>query len=440
MRGNMSDFVLNYEGKDLLKDLRKLSETQSMKDVKNITHTQFPGTHCPLTGALLVSRGIKDSLALVVGTDECVYYSKSMTISFAGFGGLHGRVVSVRLDTNDITFGSVEKVEEAFVELVEDYQPSCVFLISTCLIEIIGDDFDALAAKLTKQYNLPVLPVHTEHFKCEDHLPGVERGLTACADLMEKSECNGKVNILGQRQGDFEKSELYKTLQSVGVEINLQLPKICTLNEVKSASKAKMNIVVNATAIGLAKKMQENLGIPYVVFYKYASQETAFKAYQDIFKILDKEIPNNIVSLYETLKKRYADSLEMYKGLTYVYGGAPFTSFEHNRLLVEMGLIPKLLQISSIGDDDSENIKAIIEKYDPLMARIPNMAGMLNVYERLKPDLSFGVGFPGMLTKLGITPVRFEDAHDMIGLENSQLFLDGMEKAYQEYTKLKEIN
>ncbi len=438
MRGSMSELVLNYEGKDLLKKLKKLSEVSSMKDVKNITHTQFPGKHCPLTGALLVAKGIKDSLALVVGTDECVYYSKAMTISFDGYGGLHGRMVSVRLDTNDITFGSVEKVEEAFEELTEHYKPSCVFLISTCLIEIIGDDFDALASALTKKYNIPVLPVHTEHFKCEDHLPGVERALTACAEFIEKLECNNKVNILGQRAGEFEKSELYKYLTNSHVEINLQLPKECHLEEVKLAARAKLNIVVNATAIGLAKKMKEKLGIPYVIFYKYASPETNYKVYQDIFKILEKEIPKEITSLYENLKKSYEETKNTFEGLSYIYGGTPFTTFEFNKLLCEMGLVPQLLQIGDIQEEDADDIKAITTKHDPLVARIPNMAGLLNVHQRLMPTFTFGVGYPGMLTKLGIIPVRFEGAQDMLGLEVSQLFLDGMKKAYQDYTDNKE--
>ncbi len=120
----MFESALNFKNRNLLEKLTRLKSVSNMKNVKNITHTQFPGTHCPLTGALLLSRGFKDSLALVVGTDECVYYSKSMTISFSGYGGMHGRVVSVHLDTNDITFGSVEKVEEAYEELIEDYSLS----------------------------------------------------------------------------------------------------------------------------------------------------------------------------------------------------------------------------------------------------------------------------------------------------------------------------
>ncbi len=434
----MFDSVLNYKNKNLLEKVGRLNTVTSMKDVKNITHTQFPGKHCPLTGALLVSRGIKDSLALVVGTDECVYYSKSMTISFAGYGGLHGRVVSVRLDTNDITFGSVEKVEEAFEELVEDYTPSCVFLISTCLIEIIGDDFDALAAALTKKYNLPVLPVHTEHFKCEDHLPGVERALSACTDIMEKTENTNTINILGQRQGEFEKTEVYQILQESGIEINLQLPRECTLDIVKTAPKAKMNLVVNSTAHSLAERMEEKFGTPYVIFDKSSSHETIFKAYKEIFETFGIPLPQKITDKYEATRENFESKRNIFDGLTYIYSASPFITFENNRLLTEFGLEPLLLQVGSVNKHDMEDIKAILEKHNPYVARIPNSPAMANIYETLKPNFSFGIGYPGELEKMNIIPVRFHSSHNKLGFELAELFLEAIDKAHEDYKNLME--
>ncbi len=434
----MFESVLDYSKRNLLDKLERLSKTTSMKDVKNITHTQFPGKHCPLTGALLVSRGLKDSLALVVGTDECVYYSRSMALGFTGYGGLHGRVVSVRLDTNDITFGSVEKVEEAFDELVQEYTPSCVFLISTCLIEIIGDDFDALATSLTQKHNIPVLPVHTEHFKCEDHLPGVERSLTACVNLMEKLDTTETVNVLGQRHGEFTQTEVYSVLEEARIEINLQFPRECTLDIVKTAPRAKMNLVVNDTALPLAQKMQEKFGTPYVYFTNSASPETVYNCYKKIFEIFNKPMPQHLIDSYKDLSARLEEKKKLFSGQSYVYGGAPFTTFEHNRILCELGLKPLLLQLSAFEERDQDEVKEILKMHDPYVARIPNSAAMTRVYELLKPDFSFGVGYPATLTKMGIVPVRFESPKTMLGFDVVDKFLKGIEKAYYDYKALKE--
>ena len=64
------------------------------------------------------------------------------------FGGLNGRCVSVALDGHDVTFGCVQKVTDAFAEMMEEHHPRAVFLVTTCVVEIIGDDIDALAGSL----------------------------------------------------------------------------------------------------------------------------------------------------------------------------------------------------------------------------------------------------------------------------------------------------
>ncbi|MBQ1492762.1 MAG: hypothetical protein IIZ39_12460 [Blautia sp.] len=44
------------------------------------------------------------------------------------------------------------------------------------------------------------MAVHTEHFKCENHMPGVERVITACFHLMEKQDTDASVNVIGKSQ------------------------------------------------------------------------------------------------------------------------------------------------------------------------------------------------------------------------------------------------
>ena len=35
-----------------------------------------PGTHCPLMGAAMAVRGIQGAVMMIMGTDECAYYTK----------------------------------------------------------------------------------------------------------------------------------------------------------------------------------------------------------------------------------------------------------------------------------------------------------------------------------------------------------------------------
>ena len=76
------------DGKELIGRMKPLSQVESMKQVAPLTNAMFPGTHCPLMGAAMAVRGIRDSLIIIIGTDECAYYTKHMTLHSDDFGGL----------------------------------------------------------------------------------------------------------------------------------------------------------------------------------------------------------------------------------------------------------------------------------------------------------------------------------------------------------------
>lgn len=127
-------------------------------------------TRCPLCGAAKAIGMVTGAVTLVIGTEECTYYTKaSQTMKGNG-----AQCFSVVLDQHDITFGSAEKVEEAVHELMEECKPTALFLVTTCVVEIIGDDFTALAKEASAQYNIPVHVIQTNHFKGQDQQDGHE--------------------------------------------------------------------------------------------------------------------------------------------------------------------------------------------------------------------------------------------------------------------------
>ena len=115
------------------------------------------------------------------------------------------------------------------------------------------------------------MAVHTEHFKCENHLPGVERTMTACFDVMRPHECDGSVNLLGQRMGDFEETELCGVLREAGVRIGLRLPAAAVWRTFATPPPPGSTSSWTIPALPLARKMRQAFGTPYVLFDKYVS-------------------------------------------------------------------------------------------------------------------------------------------------------------------------
>ncbi len=421
------------DGNQLLQRLVKLRTVTSMKEVAPLTNAMFPGAHCPLMGAAMAVRGIRDAVILIVGTDECSYYTKHMTIHSEEFGGMAGRCVSVVLDTRDVTFGCRKKLESAMKELVEEYCPKVIFLVTTCVVEVIGDDADALAEGLSETYQIPVLPVHTEHFKCENHMPGLERTITACLELMKEQPKSGAVNLLGQRMGSFETTELSRVLKKHGVRIGMQLPCGCTVEEIETAPQADLNIVVHAIALPLAKKMEQKFGIPYVFFNKFTDPDHTYEAYRTLFGHLKMPLPQEIDAMYQEAKIQKEAAKKELEGITYIYGNTPFDCMEFNVFMAQEGMIPQVIQLSSFDEEtDGPAAEKIGRLADPYAAKSANIAPMQYIYDVLHPNLYLGHEFAARLRKKKIAMVHSDKASGMLGFEVTSYILTELTRAARE--------
>lgn len=423
---------MTINGKDLVAKLKPLSSVESIKDIPQLTQAMFPGTHCPLMGAAMAVGGIKGALLVVVGTDECTYYTKSMTLHSERFGGPGGRCVSVVLDGHDVTFGSTPKMHKAFKEIVAEYKPECVFLVTTCVVEVIGDDYDAIAAELSDAYGIPVMAVHTEHFKCEDHLPGLERTITACFDMMEKVPQNDTANVLGQRMGEFKTTELYKMLIKSGVKIGMQLPAGTTVDEIKNAAAARVNIVVNDIALPLAKKMKARFGIPYVYFNKFVYPDKIYASYKELFEYLGVPLPEEIAAYYNEAKEAVTAAGKALGGVSYIYGNTPYYCFEMNAFLASLGMVPQVIQTNRFSEENDYYVQEILKHTDPLVCKAANIAPMQYVYDELHPWLYMGHEFGARLRKKGIAIVHSDAAGSMLGFEVTNYLLKQITVAAEE--------
>ena len=429
--------AVGMDGNELLDRLNRLSRVQTIKDVPQLTTALFPGTHCPLMGAAMIAGGIDDCLLVIVGTDECSYYTKSLTIN-ERYGGIGGRCVSVVLDSHDVTFGSTESMHKAFAEIVEEYQPKCVMLVTTCVIEVIGDDYDAIAEELTRKYQLPVMAVHTEHFKCEDHFPGFERALTACQRIMQPQESDGSVNVLGQRMGNFADTELHRLLAAAGVKIGVQLPSGCTTEEIRRAPAAKVNIVVHDIALPLAQAMQEQYGIPYVYFNRFAAPEKVLQAYQHLFNYLELPLPAEVDTMLAACKEQEEQLWPLVQGVPYIYGNTQYDCFELNSYLCSLGLVPQLIQSNHLREDNFADIQSILEHADPYICKAANIAPLQYVYDVLHPWFYMGHEFGDRLRAKGIALLHSDPAGKMLGFECSSFLLQAVAKAVSAAKRFRE--
>ena len=82
-------------------------------------------------GAMLTIKEIDDSVMVVIGPDECAYYTQ-MATSGGSMKANGCKIVSVVLDQHDVTFGCQEKMDEAFSELMEEFASKAVCWVKKC--------------------------------------------------------------------------------------------------------------------------------------------------------------------------------------------------------------------------------------------------------------------------------------------------------------------
>ena len=365
--------------------LVKLRDVQSAKNIPAPSYYSSQISHCPLHTARRITEKIKGSATLVAGIAECAFYMKNT----GSHGDKDSSLFSVVLDWHDVTFGCTAKLEAAFDELMQEHDPKAVFLVTTCVPEITGDDVDSLAESFHSEYGITVAVVHTEHFKTMQESAGAQNALGACIELMKPGDRNESVNILGQGKKDFKGTELSGILDAAGIAIGVYIPD-CSVEELECAAKAKLNIVVDANAILLAERMEERFQIPYVTFDKHIDPQRVFEAYEHIFSCLNKTLPDAVNIALEEACKAIDEVRNKVSGTSFFCEGTEFPIYEFNAFLCEIGMVPQLIVTEKFPGKDSVELKTILQHSDPYVIQMLNQKMLQTMQEELKPERLFG--------------------------------------------------
>ena len=374
--------ILNYS----LSVLNKLKDIKDDKDIKALSSAIFPGTHCPLFGVALTASYVKDMAMLVIGTSECTYYTK--VFSNNRQKGMD-KVYSLVMKEKEVVFGAYEQVKMAIEHIIEYEKPSGIMVVTTCVPELIGEDYKDLES--------------SENNFC---------------NIMQKQDDLDGVNILGHRQSGIENTELFKVLTSKCIKVNVIIPSKCTIETIKTAPKAKLNIVTDMIALELAENMKKNFDIPYVFFDKNMDK----KIINNNYKMISELLSIDLTKYLESMEKEYDECLEKIKKITFgksfIYGNTPMMPCETSSFLIDLGMIPKLIQLRELYNVDLKWKKYIVDKgYNPYVTRIANIAPLRELYSEIGADIYIGHENPMLLKSKGLKQITLDNNAQKIGYE-----------------------
>lgn len=117
-------------------------------------------------------------------------------------------------------------------------------------------------------WNRPVFVVPTTGFLGGSFQIGVNNALIALAGMAEPTQGNGKVNIIGEKNLEYEVDENFtevsRLLSLLGLSVNIRFVHDLTTTQIATLGAARLNILRDPSLIPVGEYLKERFKTPYI--------------------------------------------------------------------------------------------------------------------------------------------------------------------------------
>ena len=330
----------------------------------------LPSQGSMFLGAYRMASSLKDCVVLVHGPSGCQFGPNFFEVLTNNLSS--NATVSVMRERS-VVYGGIENVEKAIRLTRKHYKNKRIIVLSSHVPSIIGDDLEFVDADI--------------YFDCGGFQPmwqGIEAFLEKLGDFICENEYKASesttanlINLIGfQRDvacAEEDLAELKMILSFFNVEVNV-IPD--SLKKLKYARYASLNIVFGY-GVKLARRMEREIGIPYIVVdYPYGVE--GLKRF--IEKIsenceFEHDINDKIFSEIREKLKRYRNNLPLfYDVLVCVVGDLPKISGMSKFLECELGMNVELaFATSSALEKFDVSCTKFVSSYSEFIEEIKGM-------------------------------------------------------------------
>ncbi|MGV8144635.1 MAG: nitrogenase component 1 [Methanothermobacter sp.] len=389
---------------------------------------------CKLFGVIRTVLGIKGAIPLIHGPVGCFYHIRYL-LSLRS--GKPIRILSTEMDQNDVVFGAEDKLQRKIQEVDRKYSPQLIAVLSSCASSIIGENVDKVIDQLQGEVDADLIFINSGGFE-GSQIEGYKECLTVLMGLMEETTPDkdadmqvNSVNLVGQYRGGPDLKILKNYFNRLKIDLNCVLTSGCTLEEIKKAPRASLNIsMCEASAIEPCELMEEKFNIPFL----HETLPLGVKATSNFFEKICQKMKTQYI--FKEDEKRSTD--EINKHLPYlkdkkavIVAGAT-RAIALAEFLSDLGMKPVLICLDFEGKYTDDKLHGLIEdqRIDPILLKQPDYAEILSKAQTLKPDIILGgMGEIGLSRELEIP---------LLDVMHAQEMTFGFEGAVKLAVKLKE--
>ncbi|MDO7786950.1 nitrogenase iron-molybdenum cofactor biosynthesis protein NifE [Desulforamulus aquiferis] len=327
---------------------------------------------CVYCGARVVLNPVTDAIHLVHGPIGCASYTWDIRGSLSSGSELYRNSFSTDLKEQDVIFGGEKKLTRAIDELVEKYPSKVVFVYSTCIVGVIGDDLDAVCKDAASRHGIEVIPIQSSGF-IGNKAAGYRAACDALLRLIKPVE--GKLppkamslNYLGDFNLAGEVWIIKNYLKQMGIDVNVAFTGDSSYDKLKKASSASLNIIQCAgSMIYLAEKMKDLYGIPYFNVSFLGLEDTAESLRKIASHFGDAETIIRAEEIIEEEVSKVRDKIEWYrqrlqgkKAAVYVGGG--FKAISLIKQFKEIGIDVVMIGTQTGRKEEYETINELVDE------------------------------------------------------------------------------
>lgn len=228
---------------------------------------------CPLGGAMMAVTALPGAIPIVHAAPGCagnIIWAQNggSGLQVGGYcGGLS--VPSSNVQEREVVFGGGDRLREEIRNTLDVVEGRLFFVLTGCVTEVIGDDVRAVVSEFQDQ-GVEILFAETAGFKGDSYrgydlvLQSLLRNYASPA----AGKVKGKVNLLGIApfmdvfwRGNLE--GLRSLLARLGLEVNSFFTPADSLDGIRKAAEAELNIVVSDVyGAEAARACEEQYGTP----------------------------------------------------------------------------------------------------------------------------------------------------------------------------------
>ncbi|HWQ73995.1 MAG TPA: nitrogenase component 1 [Syntrophomonas sp.] len=345
---------------------------------------------------------------------------------FRGWTPRNINMLNTNLNKEDTVFGADDKLRATIREARRRYDPKAIFVSTSCVAAIIGEDVKSISEEMERELGIPVAPVFCEGFKTKVWASGFDAAFHAILTHIVRppEKKSNRVNIFQFHAK--ARAEITEMFSHFGLEPVFMVAQ-CTVEELARMSEAAASLAICGTlSTYIENALEEIYGVPVGRTLHPQGIAGIESWLRGLGEITGKEAEVEAYIARERAKAlpEIEKIREQLRGHTAVVGMGPGFAHDYVRVLGELG-VEVLFAASWHYDtrfDDGRIPDSAQQLYDdknniPISVCDQQSFEMMNVLNKLRPDIyiSRHGSTPGYCIKLGITCLSITDEYDVFG-------------------------